>query len=68
VSGQLQAQATLRPPSRYSSDQRMGGPQSRSVLRGEKNILDSTGTRGASGSVVIKALCYKPKGRGFDSR
>jgi hypothetical protein len=23
---------------------------------------------GARGSVVVKALCYKPKGRGFDSR
>jgi hypothetical protein len=23
---------------------------------------------GARGSVVIKALCYKPEGRGFDSR
>jgi hypothetical protein len=24
--------------------------------------------RGACGSVVVKALCYKPEGRGFDSR
>jgi hypothetical protein len=23
---------------------------------------------GVRGSVVVKALCYKPKGRGFDSR
>jgi hypothetical protein len=23
--------------------------------------------RGARGSVVVKALCYKPEGRGFDS-
>jgi hypothetical protein len=23
---------------------------------------------GARGSVVVKALCYKPDGRGFDSR
>jgi hypothetical protein len=23
---------------------------------------------GARGSVVVKALCYKPKGRGFDTR
>jgi hypothetical protein len=23
---------------------------------------------GARGSVVVKALCYKPEGRGFDSR
>jgi hypothetical protein len=25
-------------------------------------------TRGACGSVVVKALCYKPEGRGFDIR
>jgi hypothetical protein len=25
-------------------------------------------TGGARGSVVVKALCYKPEGRGFDSR
>jgi polyphosphate kinase len=24
--------------------------------------------RGARGSVVVKALCYKPEGRGFDTR
>jgi hypothetical protein len=23
---------------------------------------------GASGSIVVKALCYKPEGRGFESR
>jgi hypothetical protein len=23
---------------------------------------------GVRGSVVVKALCYKPEGRGFDSR
>jgi hypothetical protein len=23
---------------------------------------------GASGSVVVEALCYKPKGRGFETR
>jgi hypothetical protein len=23
---------------------------------------------GARGGVVVKALCYKPEGRGFDSR
>jgi hypothetical protein len=27
-----------------------------------------TSTFGARGSVVVKALCYKPEGRGFDSR
>jgi hypothetical protein len=25
-------------------------------------------SKGARGSVVVKALCYKPEGRGFDSR
>jgi hypothetical protein len=32
--------------------------------------LHSTATviGGARGSVVVKALCYKPEGRGFDSR
>jgi hypothetical protein len=24
--------------------------------------------RGARGSVVVKALCYKPEGRGFNTR
>jgi hypothetical protein len=24
--------------------------------------------KGAGGIVVVKALCYKPEGRGFDSR
>jgi hypothetical protein len=24
--------------------------------------------QGGSGSVVVKALCYKPEGRGFNSR
>jgi hypothetical protein len=28
----------------------------------------SKGTWGAHGSVVVKALCYKPEGRGFDTR
>jgi hypothetical protein len=27
-----------------------------------------TQNEGAGGSVVIKALCYKPEGRGFDTR
>jgi hypothetical protein len=26
------------------------------------------GSTGARGSVVVKALCYKPEGRGFDTR
>jgi hypothetical protein len=30
-------------------------------------FLMSTGNLGARGSVVFKALCYKPEGRGFDS-
>jgi hypothetical protein len=28
---------------------------------------DTTGV-GARGSVVVKALCYKPEGRGFETR
>jgi hypothetical protein len=24
--------------------------------------------KGARGSIVVKALCYKPEGRGFDTR
>jgi hypothetical protein len=28
-------------------------------------VLDDLGARG---SVVVKALCYKPEGRGFDTR
>jgi hypothetical protein len=28
-------------------------------------ILEATGARG---TVVVKALCYKPEGRGFDTR
>jgi hypothetical protein len=31
------------------------------------NVLYST-VSGARGSVVVKALCYKLEGRGFDSR
>jgi hypothetical protein len=27
-----------------------------------------THVRGARGSLVVKALCYKPEGRGFDTR
>jgi hypothetical protein len=30
--------------------------------------LSATVYEGAHGSVVVKALCYKPEGRGFDSR
>ena len=31
------------------------------------NVYCTTAT-GARGDVVVKALCYKPAGRGFDSR
>jgi hypothetical protein len=32
-------------------------------------IADTNATgMGARGSEVVKALCYKPEGRGFDSR
>jgi hypothetical protein len=38
--------------------------------RGTKANLTKMGYEniGARGSVVVKALCYKPVGRGFDSR
>jgi hypothetical protein len=42
VSGQLHTPAALPPgkePRRYPLDRRLGGPQSRSGLRGEKNNL-----------------------------
>jgi hypothetical protein len=29
---------------------------------------DTDCTEGAHGSVVVKALCYKPGGRGFETR
>jgi hypothetical protein len=31
-------------------------------------VLHLGSPEGARGSVVVKALCYKPAGRGFDSR
>jgi hypothetical protein len=31
-------------------------------------IILAVSQMGARGSVVVKALCYKPEGRGFDSR
>jgi hypothetical protein len=34
----------------------------------EVKVLHLTGTRGARGSVVVKALCYRPEGRGCDTR
>jgi hypothetical protein len=35
----------------------------------EKVILEIVKRHiGACGSVVVKALCYKPEGRGFDTR
>jgi hypothetical protein len=54
VSGQLQARPLYprgkRP--RYPLDRRLGGPQSQSGPRGEEKILDSTGTRTPTPSVV----------------
>jgi hypothetical protein len=36
---------------------------------GYKELTCSTcSVVGARGSVVVKALCYKPEGRGFDTR
>jgi hypothetical protein len=37
---------------RYPLDRRLGGPQSRSARRGEEKILDPTGTRIPTSSVV----------------
>jgi hypothetical protein len=31
-------------------------------------MLQDTGSEGARGSLVVKALGYKPEGRGFESR
>jgi hypothetical protein len=31
-------------------------------------FLLETGQKGARGSIVVKALCYKVEGRGFDTR
>jgi hypothetical protein len=33
-----------------------------------KFFCASCNVHGVRGSVVVKALCYKPEGRGFDSR
>jgi hypothetical protein len=46
VRGQLQAPAALFPRKDplYRMDRRLGGPQSRSGRRGEKNVLDPNGT------------------------
>ena len=34
----------------------------------ELPLMEITNSRGACGGVVVKALCYKPAGGGFDSR
>jgi hypothetical protein len=54
VSGQLHATAALPPGKdpRYPLDRRLGGPQSRSGRFGAEKILDPTGTRVLSPSVV----------------
>jgi hypothetical protein len=31
-------------------------------------IVIVTSLKGTRGSVVVKALCYKPEGRGFETR
>jgi hypothetical protein len=33
-----------------------------------KDVFIYTAVCGARGSVMVKALCYKPEGRGFDTR
>jgi hypothetical protein len=54
VSGQVDAPAALPPGKEpwYPLDRRLGGPQSRSGQRGEEQILDPTGTRIPTPSVV----------------
>jgi hypothetical protein len=32
------------------------------------NLVTTPWSLGARGSLVVKALCYKPEGRGFDTR
>jgi hypothetical protein len=39
------------------------------IEEGSKDVFDEAHcSYGACGSVVVKALCYKPEGCGFDSR
>ena len=45
----------------------LGGSHSRSGLFAQEKFLGSI-SRGARGGVVVKALRYKPVGRGFNSR
>ena len=45
-----------------------GKPRNRNLLTGRGKIFLSQNVHGARGGVVVKALCYKPAGRGFDSR
>jgi hypothetical protein len=74
VSGQFHALAALPPGIHllYPLDGRLGGPKSRSGRYGEKKILDPTGTRTptprSSRGEVVKVLCYKPEGCGFETR
>jgi hypothetical protein len=35
---------------------------------GSKYLSDYIPSQGARGSIVVKALCYKPEGRGFETR
>jgi hypothetical protein len=38
------------------------------TLREPYKIASNMSTVGARGSVVVKALCYKQEGRGFETR
>jgi hypothetical protein len=44
------------------------GPFVTAPSTGSKFAIDTGTKRGARGDVVVKALRYKPAGRGFDSR
>jgi hypothetical protein len=43
-------------------------PSTRKGKRSSFEILFCLDIEGARGSVVVKALCYNPEGRGFDNR
>jgi hypothetical protein len=69
-----------RESSRYSLDRWLGGPACRAIHKSkyqatslpphpvEPQILDRRKKPALRGSVVVKALCYKAEGRGFETQ